>query len=125
MADDFQQSFNAKDWAKAFVERVRKNPSIATDEGCMIGWFANAIMRGFDEHAEITVSPSEALYGFAAFLTCRPGTLTVGAKHNAAPMANLVRDYCEVQEFREPRDGWTDRLKVMPEARGEKEVEDE
>lgn len=53
MADneDFTQSFDAREWAKAFVERVRKNPAIATDEGTMTSWFANAIMRGYDEHA--------------------------------------------------------------------------
>jgi hypothetical protein len=36
-------------WAKEFVETVKKNPSIATDEGTMIGWFANAIMAGYDK----------------------------------------------------------------------------
>jgi hypothetical protein len=45
----FMQSLDARDWAKAFCERVRKNPHIATDEGTMIGWFANALMRGHDE----------------------------------------------------------------------------
>jgi len=44
MDDNFAQSFDAKDWAKAFCERFPQN-----DEGTMIGWFANAIMRGFDE----------------------------------------------------------------------------
>lgn len=48
---DFTQSFDARDWAKAFVEHVTAKPTIATDEGTMISWFANAIMRGWDEHA--------------------------------------------------------------------------
>lgn len=39
-------SFDARDWAKAFCER---NPG--ADEGLMLAWFANALMRGFDEHA--------------------------------------------------------------------------
>lgn len=47
----FHESFDARDWAKAFVERVRANPRLATDEGTMLGWFANALMRGYDEHA--------------------------------------------------------------------------
>lgn len=46
---DFAQSTDARDWASAFVQMVRAHPSIATDEGTMIGWFANAIMRGYDE----------------------------------------------------------------------------
>jgi hypothetical protein len=45
----FNESFDARDWATAFVEHVRANPDIATDEGTMISWFANAIMRGYDE----------------------------------------------------------------------------
>jgi len=44
MSDDFRQSFDARDWAKAFCERFPQN-----DEGTMIGWFANALMRGYDE----------------------------------------------------------------------------
>jgi len=52
MANDlkFRDSFDARDWAKAFVEYVKANPSIATDEETMVGWFANAIMRGYDEY---------------------------------------------------------------------------
>lgn len=41
-------SFDAQDWAKCFMEKiVAKNVEI--DESLMIGWFANALMRGFDE----------------------------------------------------------------------------
>lgn len=47
---DFTQSFDARVWAKAFVKHVAKNPDIATDEETMVGWFANAIMRGYDEN---------------------------------------------------------------------------
>lgn len=36
-------------WAKEFVKIVKEKPSIATDEGTMIGWFANAIMAGYDK----------------------------------------------------------------------------
>jgi hypothetical protein len=45
----FAQSFDASDWARSFVGYVNANPVIATDEATMIGWFANALMRGFDE----------------------------------------------------------------------------
>ena len=37
-------SFDAHDWAAAFC---KLNPSM--DEGIMQAWFANALMRGFDE----------------------------------------------------------------------------
>jgi hypothetical protein len=39
-------SFDARDWAEAYC---KINP--AADEGTMLAWFANALMRGFDEHA--------------------------------------------------------------------------
>jgi hypothetical protein len=39
-------SFDARDWAEAFHARF---PEV--DEELMVGWFASALMRGFDEHA--------------------------------------------------------------------------
>jgi hypothetical protein len=36
-------SFDAQDWAKAFCKQY------PVDEGEMIGWFAAALMRGYDE----------------------------------------------------------------------------
>jgi len=41
-------SFDARDWAAAFL---KINPHCGIDDGTMIAWFANALMRGFDEHA--------------------------------------------------------------------------
>lgn len=37
-------SFDARDWAEAFC---KLNPGV--DEGAALAWFANALMRGFDE----------------------------------------------------------------------------
>ncbi len=45
-------SFDALDWAKAFCKR---NPSF--DEGTALAWFANALMRGFDEGYARAVLP--------------------------------------------------------------------
>lgn len=47
--NDCLKSFDAQVWAKAFVEIARQHPQLAVDEGTMIGWFANALMRGYDE----------------------------------------------------------------------------
>jgi hypothetical protein len=44
-------SFDAVDWAKAFC---KLNPQM--DEELMITWFANALMRGYDEHAARTLA---------------------------------------------------------------------
>lgn len=39
---------DARVWADEWEKTLAQNPSIATDKGCMIGWFANAIMAGYD-----------------------------------------------------------------------------
>lgn len=41
-------SFDARDWAEAFMNVVTKN-NITIDEAYMITWFANALMRGYDQ----------------------------------------------------------------------------
>lgn len=43
---------DAQVWAREFVKLVKEKPSISTDEGTMIGWFANAIMAGWDKGAQ-------------------------------------------------------------------------
>lgn len=47
-------SFDAQDWAAAFCKVAngfgfKDNEGKPIDEGWMISWFANALMRGFDE----------------------------------------------------------------------------
>lgn len=49
-------SFDAQDWAAAFCKIVNQRgfkdlAGEPLDEGWMITWFANALMRGYDEHA--------------------------------------------------------------------------
>lgn len=39
---------NATIWAREWLKTIRKHPKVPTDEGTMIGWFANAIMAGHD-----------------------------------------------------------------------------
>jgi hypothetical protein len=40
---------DAEVWATKWLEVITENPSIPTDKGTMIGWFANAIMAGYDQ----------------------------------------------------------------------------
>lgn len=47
-------SFDARDWAEAFCKAAtnlgyKDAEGKPIDEGWMISWFANALMRGFDE----------------------------------------------------------------------------
>ena len=44
------KSFDARVWAKAFIEAYVHDSGIATDQGAMTAWFTGALMRGYDEH---------------------------------------------------------------------------
>lgn len=58
-------SFDARDWAEAFCKRAREHGD-DPDEGWMITWFANALMRGYDERSAQVARPlveRDMLYG--------------------------------------------------------------
>ena len=44
-------SMDAQVWADKWLETIREHPEIPNDKGAMIGWFANAIMAGYDTAA--------------------------------------------------------------------------
>jgi len=46
---NLSDNHDAQVWAEEFIKAVKENPAIATDEGAMTSWFANAIMAGYDE----------------------------------------------------------------------------
>ena len=46
-------SFDARDWAEAFC-KIAREKGHDLDEEWMVTWFANALMRGYDEHARRT-----------------------------------------------------------------------
>lgn len=54
---------------------------------------------------EEKVTASEAVYGFAAWLTCRRQAITIGTTHDAASVANLVKQWCDTNNLPPPRDG--------------------
>lgn len=41
-------NFDAKVWVAAWEQTLKLNPNIPNDPGTMLGWFANAIMAGYD-----------------------------------------------------------------------------
>ena len=43
------QTIDASVWAKQWMRAFTADPLIAADEATMLGWFANAIMAGYDE----------------------------------------------------------------------------
>ena len=62
------------------------------------------------------LSPSEAVYGFAGWLTCRDEAVTLGATHDAAPVAELADAYCRSQKLEPPRHEWAKALRPYPSA---------
>jgi hypothetical protein len=43
------QEFDASVWVDEWMKAIKNDRSIATSEGTMLGWFANAIMAGYDK----------------------------------------------------------------------------
>jgi hypothetical protein len=60
------------------------------------------------------LSASEAVVGFAAWLTTRAEAVTFGAGYDAAIAAELVKEFCEANKLAEPREGWAQKLTHPP-----------
>lgn len=45
---NLNDTFDARIWVQEWLKTIKKHPDIPTDEGTMLGWFANAIMAGYD-----------------------------------------------------------------------------
>lgn len=60
-----------------------------------------------------TLTPGEAVLGFAAWLTRRKEAISLGAEHASPPVVDLVKEFCKANGFATPRDGWDNAL-VMP-----------
>lgn len=56
------------------------------------------------------LTASEAVYGFAAWLTCREEKTIMGSTCDAAPIAKLVDVFCKENNLKDPRDGWQNNL---------------
>ncbi len=52
------------------------------------------------------VSASEALYGFVGWLTTRKEAFTLSSTHDVFPACAAVAEYCKVQGFADPQEGW-------------------
>jgi len=56
------------------------------------------------------LSPSEALYGFAGWLTSREKQTVMSSRQDAGHVADLVKTFCDANGLPEPRDGWEEIL---------------
>ncbi len=57
------------------------------------------------------LSGSEAVYGFAGWLTSRSEKTTMSSSNDAAVIAELVDLFCQTNNLDEPRDKWSEWLK--------------
>jgi len=57
-----------------------------------------------------TLNPSEAVYGFAAWLTCRDEKTVMSASDDAAPIADLVQQFCEKNNLPDVSKDWPGNL---------------
>lgn len=57
------------------------------------------------------LTASEAVYGFAGWLTTRDKETIMSAHHDAAPIADLVKLFCDEYKLNPPRATYHKRLK--------------
>mgnify|MGYP001583706507 CR=1 FL=1 len=111
---EIYQSFDSRVWAKEFCDIFERNHGFRPDEEWMISWFANALMRGYDEGPRAAWRdrtaadwlPSEVLFAFAGWLTSRRERVTFSASDDAAVAADLVAQFMKRHALVDPREGW-------------------
>lgn len=57
------------------------------------------------------LNASEAIFGFCGWLTTRSKAIVMSSKHDAAPIADMIKAFCEYNSLPEPVDGWDNKLK--------------
>ena len=57
------------------------------------------------------MNATEAIYGFAAWLTCHPEAITVGATHDAAIVAERCDEWCKANGLPEVTPEYPDNIK--------------
>lgn len=63
----------------------------------------------------VEMNASEALYGFAGWLTTRKQSVVAGAEHNAACWAELVDEFIKNNDLSPVRDDiWPDNMNTHP-----------
>jgi hypothetical protein len=56
------------------------------------------------------LTAAEAVFGFAAWLTTKDGDTPMGRGHDAAPIADLCKEFVEANNLNEPREDWNHNL---------------
>ena len=59
-----------------------------------------------DEKDGTKYTQAEIVYLLMGWLTAREEPVTLSAQHNAAPAADLAKEFCELWNLGEPREEW-------------------
>ena len=62
------------------------------------------------EPGKANLSASEAIYGFCAWLTTRKEKTVMSSSDDAAPICDLIKQYCEENKLKEPCENWATNL---------------
>lgn len=60
---------------------------------------------------KIQLTGSEAVFGFAAWLTTRIEITMMSSRHDSAPIAELVSEFIDTNGLEDPRENWEKILK--------------
>ena len=111
-----QENVDAKDFRQELRELInghsKENRSNTPD--LVLAKFLDDVLFHFDgavnerERLRGGPTPSEALYGFAAWITTRKERVVASYKDDAGVWAGLVSEFCEANNLVNPRDNYTD-----------------
>ena len=110
---------NAKPYSVPTKEQATwfKNQMEATWAKKLPGWTeARVIPYSPDWKRQAELSPSEAVFGFAGWLTTRDNPVTMGSTNECGQVAELVGKFVDQQKLEDPRDHWEKDLVPMREA---------
>ena len=113
--EDYRHSWQAN-IAIAYQDAVANNPDKNVHEISNIA--AENFLTTLCNTSCSEISPSEAIYGFCAWLTTRSELTEMGANKDCVAIPQLIGKYCEANNFLDPRDGYHHLLNAP------KEVED-
>lgn len=110
-------------WAAAALQAIASDEDTvrdkATGETLSVGQIldaADAALASAAQPAADDITASEAVFAFAAWLTCRSEAVTLGSAHDAAGAAELVGAFVASQGLAQPRDDFHQRLRPYPAA---------
>lgn len=99
-----------EEWTTKNLGQFKLHPDTLSDIIKPLARFGVYINTHALLHRPCSLSASEAVYGFAGWLTTRGEVTTMSASHDSGVVAELVNQYCELNRLTPPRDWWEENL---------------